>query len=266
MKKTIRITILSVVFLYLLLSIEVGLVIADDGDDYEVSVGYETYSGDLYYSDDEAIAFQDTLDDDYSWTSGYTLGDSNHHESHWVCSSEGGSDNSYFDDADVAWFSGHGDHHSFLTGSSWYMDGYVVDGSECEWGDDDLEWVFLYSCMSLNYTDYTTWNGAFLGLHGICGWDTETLEHNGWYGLGEETADQLMYGSRSVGVAWEYATKWFIQGGDPSTRAATYTAKSRRTSDGYIFDYYAEEIDDRKPDYTDVGYTLYTRTYRRWDC
>ena len=75
--------------------------------------------------------------------------------------------------------------------------------SEAEWGDEDLEWIFLSACECLAESSYYKWKSAFKGLHGITGFDTEVVDSES---LGEIFATYLT-GEASIGYAWQVATK-----------------------------------------------------------
>ena len=87
----------------------------------------------------------------------------------------GGHDNSYVDNVDAAWYTGHGWPGGFTFKGN-HTDTSIVPG-DARWGNGDLEWLQLESCQVLADTNGThdyfpRWKQAFRGLHIMNGFHT----------------------------------------------------------------------------------------------
>jgi hypothetical protein len=90
-------------------------------------------------------------------------------------SSLGGWDNTYVDNVDAQWYTGHGWSGGFTFKSS--IDDTEVTPADARWGDRDLEWMQLESCQVLRDTNgshdyFSRWGGAVDGLHMLNGFHT----------------------------------------------------------------------------------------------
>jgi len=237
---------------------------ADDVDKKEIGTwSIEDYSdhdgiNDLDYAHFEAYQWYQ-----YLGGNGYSREvrnlDDDAEEAHWECATFGGDDT--VDDLDAIYFTGHG--FSVLFAFNLDTDGddeceRFVSPFECEWGEDDLEWIYLHCCSALDEGDKTDWNYAFDGLHGICGFDTVSYVwsdgRTGYY-----TAYYIVQGY-SVGDAWKTATE--------NTQFSNVTAAIYRAQiwiDSQVYDYYDEELDEGWIDYTDPWVSLYGIIYTSWD-
>ncbi len=134
---------------------------------YEYVVNYAgTGQINLPACDDDAWGLRDELDDaGWAWA-GY--GNSSAWEEDWKRSASGGTEGTYPDARDFAYFAGHGNSTSFIFGNQTRDDCCVSTGDASgAWGDGDLEWVALAVCQTL--TSDGGWANAMDGLHLICG-------------------------------------------------------------------------------------------------
>lgn len=119
-----------------------------------------------------------------------------------------GDDNLSADGVDIFFYCGHGNVGSIPLVDDWWPLPHVVSYEEAEWGETDLEWVFLFACNTLQNDDaysanYTKENGEFAqslnGAHIICGADTPMSAE--YTEVGEAIAYLLVEGY-DVGMAW----------------------------------------------------------------
>ena len=87
----------------------------------------------------------------------------------------GGNDNSYVDNVDATWYTGHGWSGGFTFKGN-HSDTSIVPG-DARWGNGDLEWLQLESCQVLADTNghhdyFARWRQAFNGLHILNGFHT----------------------------------------------------------------------------------------------
>jgi len=139
-----------------------------------------TWLGSLQYTQEDAESFYNALGN-IGWTKRFSYGDALAWESDFEKPDVGGSDSSYADSLDFAYFSGHGSPTAFFFGVNRDGDGshtYRVHYTEAEWGDKDLEWITISACEVLKYDDpagdvFDRWGwGVFRGLHMILGYAT----------------------------------------------------------------------------------------------
>lgn len=86
-----------------------------------------------------------------------------------------GSDDKYVDDVDMTFYTGHGNPTGF-TFSGNRDDGFLAN-TEARWGQNDLEWLALATCLVLNADDgnqqvVNRWGNAFQGLHTLLSYST----------------------------------------------------------------------------------------------
>lgn len=101
----------------------------------------------------------------------------------------GGDDADWSDDADFAYFCGHGNVGlvEFTTSNP----GTIFTNTEGRWGDLDAEWVTFDTSMTLRDTgnNVSTWySNALEGLHLLIGWHDSPLDGD----TGGEFADELV--------------------------------------------------------------------------
>lgn len=160
----------------------------DDSNQKEIGAwGINNYSGNpnfpsLIYMVSDAIGF-------YSWltqkgfTGRFLKTDNYALESHFEKASVGGQDSSYADACDFVYFAGHGTYDAFHFGTSNDNNAYPrqVHYTEADWGDQDLEWIFLASCHVLEQLPME-WDLAFHSpktLHGMTGFNTHRIDSSG---------------------------------------------------------------------------------------
>ena len=147
----------------------------------------------LSQSSNTSRGFYSTLVEEGGWIPMFEYGDHEVKGDHFFVN---GSDQQYIDGVDVALFAGHG-------WSQWLVLSGVLEVMpyiNCNWGDYDLEWIFLHGCHTTEDPDifkmsmpYRTMNG----VHLICGFATEGWDMND----GENLADRLLDGE-TVKQAW----------------------------------------------------------------
>ena len=171
-----------------------GLAGADDGT---LDVGAEYPSADappwgaggsdLPYTRDSARHFYDKMRAaGYTGSDSFIYGNSAAWETDWKRAALGGSENNYVDDVDIVFFHDHGG-----SGGMWipwgHTDTWVVP-NDCawSWGDKDVEWIGIKSCLTL--TDRTGWATCMNGAHLIAG--MITISYGADYG--GDWANQLL--------------------------------------------------------------------------
>lgn len=169
---------------------------AEDTNDEEVGVEWiEDYSAyneahddsleTLDKIDDNVEGFYDTLYSECGWTKRFNMGGSSAWKSDFENSSVGGYDYLWIDTVDFAYFSGHGyyDHFPFNVDADNNDYDWRVHYTEVSWGDKDLEWIVIASCLVLNAAPdgypnvYHRWGWpVFHGLHAILGFHTSAAD------------------------------------------------------------------------------------------
>ena len=154
----------------------------------------------LSQSSNTSHGFYNTLVEEGGWIPMFEYGDHEVLQGLFTSSDWGGEDLKYIDGVDVALFAGHG-------WSQWLVLSGVLEVMpyiNCNWGDYDLEWIFLHGCHTTGDPDifkmsmpYRTMNG----VHLICGFATEGWDMND----GENLADKLLNGETVID-AWFNAT------------------------------------------------------------
>jgi len=195
----------------------------DDANTREIGIEwvnqYNGWAGNLAACDDDAIGFYTTLTGK-GFTGFYNWGDNNAWEQDFKSPEKpgGGTDTSWADNVDFAYFSGHGNSTGFYFGST--TDDHGLNNTDAVWGDKDLEWIALSSCMVLQdpgMFDRWGWN-VFRGLHMILGMHTvmsDTTEQ-GKYFARYMTGDGAYpaYGTKTtIKEAWRCASWWALPAG-----------------------------------------------------
>ncbi|MEU7475837.1 DUF6345 domain-containing protein [Lentzea sp. NPDC042327] len=102
----------------------------------------------------------------------------------------GGDDTNWADDVDLTYWQGHGSGTGFyFTGCSNHNDTKLAN-TEARWGNNDVEWMSLFTCLILEtntggQTWGQRWGQAFRGLHQINSFTTisyNSFNHGGKYG------------------------------------------------------------------------------------
>jgi hypothetical protein len=144
--------------------------------------------------DDCAEGFYDTIGAHPDWQGKFNRGDADAWEEHFKRSSMGGTDSSWIDDVDFAYFAGHGAGAGYVDtgvgrGGGFTFGQYAHDdwvlaaipgNREPRWGDGKLEWIVLDVCSALAfksdgggvlYTICQRWANSDVmnGLHYILG-------------------------------------------------------------------------------------------------
>jgi hypothetical protein len=146
-------------------------------------------------------AFMDKMESE-GWQRGFLWEDNTAYELDFKRDDSGGWDDIYADAVDIAWFAGHGDGGELYFNYGETEEDLVLKSGNAEavppehpqasedearWGDQDLEWVFLFSCNTLERWDGTKggsdFGWALNGAHLICGFVDEVwIEHDdGWH-------------------------------------------------------------------------------------
>jgi hypothetical protein len=109
------------------------------------------------------------------WTARFVYGNSNAWASDWRGASSGGSENTYVDSVDLAYFAGHGSKNgiSFGAGSpspTFLNKSQVVNA----WGDRDLDWIGFAACNVLDnpLSNLQSWGQTMNGVRLIMGFQT----------------------------------------------------------------------------------------------
>ena len=147
-------------------------------------------------------------------------------------SAVGGYDYNYIDDVDFAYFSGHGyyDYFPFNVDADNNDYDWRVHNTEVSWGDKDLEWIVISSCVVLNHNPQGYQNvikrwgrDVFHGLHAILGFHScaiDKMMSGPWaiYPSPGEMFVHTMIGDvtgdyERIGESWELMTdEWQGQG------------------------------------------------------
>ncbi len=154
-------------------------------------------ASDLSHMDDSATGLIYELDYWSNWIQNFCLGNGYAWEEDFKMISRGGMDNYYVDNVDLAMFCGHGTDGYLLFGNGAHDDRYL-DYFDAEWGDKDLEWIFLQACSTLEEddADSSPWksDGKFAqaldGVHLICG--SATVMHD--IDVGSSVGTYLAFG------------------------------------------------------------------------
>lgn len=197
----------------------------DSADDGTLEVGAEYPSADAPPwgpSSDDRPVHKDSAWNFYNQmrAAGYTgaqsfiFGNNNAWETDWKRAALGGSENSWVDNVDIMFVHSHGN-----AGSLWIPWGHTdtnVVPNDCagSWGDKDVEWIGIKSCLTL--TDRTGWATCMNGVHLIAGFTTLSASAE----FGGHWADQLL--------GWQWLGMWLRS---PKTvTQAWFTACDSQTS------------------------------------
>lgn len=110
-----------------------------------------------------------------TWTSRFVYGNSNAWASDWRRSQNGGSENSYIDTLDLAYFAGHGSTNGIIFGANSPSPRTVTknDGLDA-WGTLDADWLALAACNVLDdpVSNLQGWANTMNGVRLILGFKT----------------------------------------------------------------------------------------------
>jgi hypothetical protein len=156
----------------------------------------------------------------------------------------GGGDNSYVDNVDATWYTGHGSPSGFTFKSS-VNDQWIVP-SDSRWGNRDLEWLQLESCQVLRDTNgthnyFSRWRQAFQGLHILNGFHTNAYCVGG--GTGRSFAEYLFpkkFLWWTIRPAQRVQTAWALMAIDKEPGGVVYRSMGAYRWDGVnnIGDYF----------------------------
>ena len=101
-----------------------------------------------------------------------------------------GNDSSYTDHVDMTYWQGHGSPTGFSFAGCSSKDDTFLANTEARWGNGDVEWMSLFTCLVLAETSggkqwWQRWGPAFHGLHQINSFHTvsyHSASHGGTYG------------------------------------------------------------------------------------
>jgi hypothetical protein len=219
-------------------------------DDASLDVGAEFPSADappwgaggddLPYTSDSAWHFYNKMRGaGYTGSHSFIYGNNAAWETDWKRAALGGSESNWVDNVDIMFFHDHGG-----AGGMWFpwghTDNWVVPG-DCagSWGDKDVEWIGIKSCLTL--TDAAGWAGCMNGVHLIAG--MRTLSGGADYG--GDWADQLLGWSMwfpIIGDIWLRPPKtvtqaWFTacDSSQPSSVVARVIAEDWRHFDDKVW-------------------------------
>jgi hypothetical protein len=149
--------------------------------------------------------------------------DANAWESDWMSNAlPNGNDDAFSDDADFAYFCGHGNIGllEFTTTNP----GTIFTTVEGQWGDLDAEWVTFDSSLTLRHGggNLDSWyaNG-FAKLHLLIGWHDSPLDGD----TGGEFADRLIQRAFPDGGGDDLTTAWFANSGGCTDQNSGTTQK-----------------------------------------
>lgn len=119
----------------------------------------------------------------FSWV------DANAWEDDWKDPAFNGNDSSWVDDVDMAYWQGHGWPEGFSFSGCSSIDDTSMTNDDARWGNRDVEWVSLFTCLVLDAESggeswAQRWGSAFHRLHQINSFDTvsyHSSQHGGIY-------------------------------------------------------------------------------------
>ncbi len=161
------------------------------GSDYD-----NFLSSDLPNSDETATNFYNALGN-AGWKKMFNYGDSSALQNHFTIT----GDRYYIDGVDIAMYVGHARSDALHLPTL-----RLVWFSDCEWGDNDLEWILLHGCHTTATPSAfkSILHNSMTGVHLICGYSS--VGYDSEYGeIGASVAGQLINGSgQPVKDAWFY--------------------------------------------------------------
>jgi hypothetical protein len=103
--------------------------------------------------------------------------------------SKGGDDSNYADHVDMTYWQGHGSPTGFSFSGCSSNDDTFLSNTDAKWGNGDVEWMSLFTCLILEGTSggqawWQRWGPAFAGLHQINSFHTisyHSSSHGGTY-------------------------------------------------------------------------------------
>ena len=103
---------------------------------------------------------------EFSWS------DANAWERDFKDPSKGGTDSTWTDHVDMTYWQGHGSPTGFSFAGCSSTDDTKLSNTDARWGNGDVEWMSLFTCLILEGTSggktwWQRWGAAFDGLHQI---------------------------------------------------------------------------------------------------
>ena len=244
-------------------------------DNYSDNPSYPPPNDYLRYATEEAQGFYDKL-----MEKGFTPRFGYYNYSAWESDFEkqsvGGNDYIYADSCDFVYFAGHGWTDHFAFGGNHDRDGtypfkaYSSFGSaEVDWGDQDMEWIFISASHSLEEFPYE-WDPAFhspITLHGIGGFhigpgDTWESSHTGSYFVLFATE-----GGESIYSAWRDATIEWQESGYYGAMYSVYVVyPPPQPTVHYRNEHLPGVADGMYPDPPPPGGVSIYKEYTKWQC
>jgi hypothetical protein len=155
---------------------------------------YDPPSCDLPNSDETATNFYNALGN-AGWKKMFNYGDTSALVNHFTVQ----GDRYYIDGVDMAFYAGHGRWDGLNLPTlryAWF--------SDCEWGDNDLEWILLHGCYTTLVPSNFRYHPAMNGVHLVCGYSSFGYD-SGNGATGAAIAQRLLMGSgQTVKDAWFY--------------------------------------------------------------
>lgn len=207
-----------------------GLRVGPAASGYDIHANwcnhYPGRGNDLSECDDDV---NDLIDDMPGTWSSTTHGNANSHEEHFKRADLGGLNSSHADDADLAYFAGHGstandtdgtERRCLRFGDTTHDDRDLTPGEAvAAWGNGDMEWMCLSACQTLSDAENSDrWFQCMAGLHQILGFRTNMRDVD----LGDDFAD-YMVDNGVFDTAERVKTAWFDAAED--NHGDGYTAK-----------------------------------------
>ena len=126
-------------------------------------------------------------------------------ETDYKGSTLGGSDDSYTDAVDLAFYVGHGSPGTFTFFNSAHNDAWLSSPNDCNtsWGNNDNEWLALTSCQVLSGSGLGSMAQCMNRQHLILGFVSNASAHNNWW----ET--QAYHYGRFMRFGYNMTQSWF---------------------------------------------------------
>jgi hypothetical protein len=140
---------------------------------------------------------------EFSWS------DSNAWERDFKDPAFGGDDSNYADHVDMTYWQGHGSPTGFSFSGCSSHDDSKLSNTDARWGNGDVEWMSLFTCLILEQGTGSTswwkrWGPAFAGLHQINSFHTVSYHSSDH---GSQYAHYLLRGNPlPVRKAWAMAS------------------------------------------------------------
>lgn len=160
--------------------------------------------------------------------------------SHFAKSSVGGSEDSYVDLADLAFFSGHGNDGFFTT-----RDGKYVYANQLKIGDKDIEWFGMTACYT-HKTPLSWLEGFGPGIHLLPGYTTLATAN---YNFGYYWAHHIL-SDMTIRQAWNRVTQDYQNSGTTARVIGAYVSRDDKLSS-----YSADPVSNASPYYSYWDYT-----------